>query len=176
MHLNLSHRLPRTGSLGRFAAVGLLVTTTAAPLQADSPAPPTDPMGSPSRYAVARSDDLFITKIAADGYDGVTYAYGSTAQLKPDLGAIAQRTDYGVYPGGGGEPLKLHLETRGRFVDPLHDQVLNLGEFHRASDNGLSYRLASSLNRDLPWWEPDVPTGKEDSPAALAAGDELLLR
>ena len=178
--------LPVALLLALFLGPALAGVPAPAPAEAQAPQatptpvgpPRSDPAGPPARYALARSDQLFVLKTQQWQEGQGPDARSSTYAFRSDLSGL---TGYPTYAETGltvTDPPWPAVPLRGRFTDPLHEQaqLLNQGtDCPGTGPGGCSYTivLAEPQSGDgaiLPWITTvSGPAG--GSPAAAAAGD-----
>ncbi len=179
-------------ALARLALTLILVVGVALPpagpaaaapadAQATAPAPAggpplNDPAGPPSQYMLARSDQLFITKTQQWPNTQGLATFDSTYTLKSDLSGVASSTPYTDTGMPTTDPSWPLLPVRGRFTDPLHEQVLLLDQSNNCSDSGsCTYTLllgeSAGSATGVPSWLNLVSGDAGGSPVAVAAGD-----
>ena len=167
--LVLGVALPPAGS----AAAAQAGTGAAAP---PGGPPQNDPAGPPSQYTLARSDQLFITKTQQWPNTQGLATFDSTYALNSDLSGVASSspyTDTGMPTTDPSWPL---LPVRGRFTDPLHEQVLLLDQSNNCPASGsCTYTLllgeSAGSATGVPSWLDLVSGDAGGSPVAVAAGD-----
>ena len=141
------------------ASLGVATGATGAATVGDATNPP-DPMGAPGRYALARSDSLWVASGLQPSGGSGTYA-----DLNTSMNGFTATGSPADVPAHGGSPESYPM-IHGRFTDPAEDQVLSL------LNSGTAWSAASPTNPNLPAWSEPVAAGtSSEPPQALAAGD-----
>lgn len=137
---------------------------------------PSDPVGSASRYAFFRDDQLWVTSLTDSGMRG-DWAESDATLRRFTATSIGSGTSFSDTPAS--EDI---VSTRGRFRDAHSDRVLLAYKVHTAS--GLMFLVRSPNPGAEPTWQHDgepggpippytFPVSSQSlrSPLSLAAGD-----
>jgi hypothetical protein len=129
------------------------------------PPPPADAIGTPAESTLVQSDQLYMTKIDADG--STSNQWATVDPSKTDTGGIG---DHGGYGQESARPLlNANVATAaGRFLDPVTARVLSLKLTTLGSDGLLT--LSSANQTADPEWgtKPVSSCGAGDTCAFVA--------